>query len=68
MYDVGHCVIDRFQNLGGVKITPVWLLDAKVRKARRLSALTTDAAGKLDVLGHDSHTLGVDSAQVGVLK
>jgi len=34
----------------------------------RLSTLTTDAAGKLDVLGHDGHTLGVDGAQVGVLE
>ena len=34
----------------------------------RLSALSTDAAGQLDVLGHDGHTLGVDGSQVGVLK
>jgi histone H3 len=33
-----------------------------------LRALTTDAAGKLDVLGHDGDTLGVDSAKVGVLE
>jgi hypothetical protein len=33
-----------------------------------LSALTTDAAGKLDVLGHDGHALGVDGSQVGVLE
>lgn len=33
-----------------------------------LGALTTDAAGQLDVLGHDGHTLGVDGAQVGVLE
>ena len=33
-----------------------------------LGALTTDATGKLDVLGHDSDALGVDSAQVGVLE
>ncbi len=30
--------------------------------------LPTDAAGELDVLGHDRHTLGVDCAQVGVLE
>ncbi len=35
---------------------------------RHLRALTTDAAGKLDVLGHDGHTLGVDGSQVGVLE
>jgi len=33
-----------------------------------LSSFTTDAAGKLDVLGHDGHTLGVDGAQVGILE
>ena len=31
-------------------------------------ALTTDSAGELHVLGHNGDTLGVDSAQVGVLK
>ena len=35
---------------------------------RSLRALTTDAAGELDVLRHDGHTLGVDGAQVGVLE
>jgi len=35
---------------------------------RRLCTLSTDAAGKLDVLGHDGHTLGVDGSQVGVLE
>ena len=33
-----------------------------------LCPLATDTAGQLDVLGHDGHTLGVDGAQVGVLK
>jgi len=33
-----------------------------------LSTLSTDAASQLDVLGHDGHTLGMDSAQVGVLE
>ena len=37
-------------------------------KARSLGTLSTDAAGELDVLGHDGDTLGVDGAQVGVLK
>jgi hypothetical protein len=37
-------------------------------KRERLSALATDAAGQLDVLGHDGDTLGVDRAQVGVLE
>ena len=33
-----------------------------------LRALTADATGELHVTGHDSHTLGVDGAQVGVLE
>ena len=33
-----------------------------------LSSLSTDAAGKLDILGHDGDSLGVDGAQVGVFK
>ncbi|KAF8381631.1 hypothetical protein PRIPAC_70773 [Pristionchus pacificus] len=34
----------------------------------RLGAFATDAARELDVLGHDGHSLGVDSAQVRVLE
>ena len=34
----------------------------------RLRALATDAAGKLDVLREDGDALGVDGAEVGVLK
>ena len=41
---------------------------AECRSAGSLSPLTTDAAGELDVLWHDSDTLGVDSAKVGVLE
>ena len=33
-----------------------------------LSTLTADTAGQLDVLGHDGDALGVNGAQVGVLK
>uniref|UniRef100_A0A3P9LDC1 Si:dkey-23a13.21 n=1 Tax=Oryzias latipes TaxID=8090 RepID=A0A3P9LDC1_ORYLA len=33
-----------------------------------LSSLPTDAAGQLDVFGHDGDPLGVDGAQVGVLE
>ena len=40
----------------------------RVRRVNNLSTLSTDAAGKLDVLGHDGDTLGMDGAQVGVLK
>ena len=39
-----------------------------MQSKRSLSTLTTDAAGKLDVLGHDGDTLGVDGSQVGVLE
>ena len=35
---------------------------------RNLSSLSTDSSGQLDVLGHDGDTLGMDGAQVGVLK
>lgn len=33
-----------------------------------LSSFTTNAPGQLNVLGHDSDALGVNGAQVGVLK
>lgn len=33
-----------------------------------LRSLTTETAGKLDVLGLNGDTLGMDGAQVGVLK
>jgi len=33
-----------------------------------LSSFTTDTTSELDILWHNSDTLGVDSAQVGVLK
>ena len=33
-----------------------------------LSTFSTDAAGQLDILGHDGHSLGVDGAQVGVFE
>jgi len=33
-----------------------------------LGSFTTDTTSKLDILWHNSDTLGVDSAQVGVLK
>jgi hypothetical protein len=37
-------------------------------KERSLAALTTEAAGELDVLALDGDTLGVDGAEVGVLE
>ena len=33
-----------------------------------LGTLPSDTPGKLDILGHDGHTLGMDSTQVSVLK
>jgi len=51
---------------GGVQITPVWFWVLVHKNA--LSALATDAAGQLDVLGHDGDALGVDGRQVGVLE
>lgn len=33
-----------------------------------LSTLATNATGQLNVLGHNGDTLGVNGAQVGVLK
>ena len=53
---------------GGVEITP--FEDGKVMCCRleSLSTLTTNSAGKLDVLGHDSDTLSVNGSQVGVLE
>jgi len=33
-----------------------------------LAALSANASGELDVLGHDGHSLGVDGAEVGVFE
>jgi hypothetical protein len=33
-----------------------------------LGSLASDPSGELDILWHDGHTLGVNSAQVGVLE
>ena len=47
----------------------VWVyFDPSKRRGRRLGAFTTDAASQLDVTRHDGDALGVDGAQVGVLK
>ncbi|MGH0120413.1 UNVERIFIED_CONTAM: hypothetical protein FKN15_054749, partial [Acipenser sinensis] len=34
----------------------------------RLSAFSTDAAGQMDVFGHDGNPLGVNSTQIGIFK
>ena len=33
-----------------------------------LGSLASDSAGQLDILGHDGHALGMDGAEVSVLK
>ena len=40
----------------------------QIVQSEDLGTLPTNTAGKLDVLWHDGDTLGVDGAQVGVLK
>ena len=53
--------------VGWCSKTPV-VWRCEVASETRLGALATDAAGELDVLGHDGDALGVDGAQVGVLE
>lgn len=36
--------------------------------AERLRSLASETSGKLEVLGLDGHSLGVDGSQVGVLE
>ena len=43
-------------------------LDRKQADSCFLSTLTPDSASQLDVLGHDGHSLGVDSAQVSIFE
>jgi hypothetical protein len=40
----------------------------QLQGASYLGAFATNTAGELDILGHDSDTLGVNRAQVGILK
>ena len=44
------------------------LLVHGLRRVCILSTLSTDAAGQLDILGHDGDTLGMDGTQVGIFK
>jgi hypothetical protein len=37
-------------------------------RSLRLRSLTSDTTGQLDILGHDSDTLGVNGTQVGIFK
>jgi hypothetical protein len=52
----------------GKKKLPQVIKKRSCTGAHRLGPLATDAARKLDVLGHDGDTLGVDRAEVGVLE
>ncbi len=54
--------------MGGVKRHRLFDFRGCKCRRNRLGALSTDAAGQLDVLGHDRHSLGMDCAQVGVLE
>jgi len=44
------------------------LTETRAARLKCLRAFATDAAGELDVLGHDGDALGVDGAQVGVFE
>ena len=44
------------------------LFSVRWAKSGNLSTFSTDSPGELDILGHDGDSLGVDGAQVGVLK
>ena len=64
-YIVGLSLVFKF---GPERADVLCRLEKTKQAARSLGTLTTDAAGKLDILGHDGDTLGVDGAQVGVLE
>ena len=49
-------------------LNPVRHEDRQAQYPNSLRALTTEAAGKLDVLRLNSDTLGVDGAKVGILE
>jgi len=42
----------------------IWFL----REGVLLGSLSSDSSGQLNVLGHDGHSLGMDGAEVGILK
>ena len=44
------------------------MLRNAIEETKRLRALSADAAGQLDVLGHDGYTLGMDGGKIGVLE
>ena len=48
--------------------TVCFFVARNVDLASSLRAFASDSAGKLDVLGHDCHTLGVDSGKIRVFE
>ena len=48
----------------------VWTIcyEKDINTTKCLRSLSTDTTGELNVLGHDSNTLGVDSTEVSVFK
>ena len=58
--------ISLFECFGGLKKGP--LLSSIDPLVNHLSSFSSDTTSKLNVLGHDGDALGVDGAQVGVLK
>ena len=52
------------------EITPPVQMLALIRAVcgLNLSSLSSNASGKLDVFGHNGHSLGMDCAQVGVFE
>ena len=56
------------EEIGGFQKSRIDLIEQQEWLLMRSSALATDATGQLHVLGHNSHTLGVDGAEVGILE
>lgn len=63
MYIWNNCAFD-----GNMEVALKRAFGGFWRSGHRLSALSANTTGQLDVLGHDGHPLGVDGAQVGVLE
>lgn len=63
-----HRPSHQYSVLEEVEVVTHEVVLSKREEPSRLRALTAETAGKLDVLALDGDTLGVDGAQVGVLK
>ena len=62
-----HCTLRTTFHLISPAILPSLSADSAC-ELNILPSLSTDSACELKILGHDGHTLGVDGAEVGVLK